>query len=197
MKVLAVVDTHGSRKAMKEIKRKAKEADIIVCCGDITVFGIEQQRIINELDELGKDVLMLHGNHELESELRRQCRNSKNIKFMHRALLKKKGVVFLGYGGGGFALKDLRFEKWAKTAEKKIKKGEKIVLLLHGPPYGTKVDELTKGTYCGNKSYTEWIKKKQPKLVVCGHIHENFGRKDKIGKSLIVNPGPFGVIVDV
>ena len=75
--------------------------------------------------------------------------------------------------------------------------GKKVVLLLHGPPYGTRLDELTKGTYCGNKSYTEWIKRKQPRLVIAGHIHENFEKKDKIGKSLVVNPGPFGMIIEI
>jgi Icc-related predicted phosphoesterase len=196
MKILAVVDTHGSRKAMAEIKKKAKEADIIVCCGDITVFGIEQERIVKEWDSLGKEVLMLHGNHELESELRGQCNKSKNIRFLHRALLRRNKTVFLGYGGGGFAITDKKFERWSKIVEKKLKKGERIVLLLHGPPYGTKADELTKGTYCGNKSYAQWIKKKQPIVAVCGHIHENFGRKDRIGKTLVVNPGPFGVLIE-
>lgn len=197
MKILAFADMHGSKKALKEIKRKAKQADIIVCCGDITVFAIDQKKIVKELDELGKKVLIFHGNHELERELKEDCKNTKNVKFMHRALLRKNGVVFLGWGGGGFALKDKRFEKWSKTAEKRIRKGERAVLLLHGPPYGTKMDELTKDTYCGNKSYTAWIKKKQPKLVICGHIHENFERIDKLGKSLLVNPGPFGKIVEV
>jgi Icc-related predicted phosphoesterase len=197
MKILCVVDTHGSKKAMREVKRKAKECDIIVNCGDITVFSIEQEAILKEWDSLGKTALMLHGNHEDDFELKEQCDNTKNIKFMHRAVLRKDNVVFLGYGGGGFALKDLKFEKWIKTAEKKIKKEDKIVLMLHGPPYGTKLDELTKGTYCGNKSYMEWIKKKKPDLVVCGHIHENFERRQKIGKTLLINPGPFGMIVDI
>lgn len=197
MKILCVVDTHGSKKAMKEIKKKAKEVDIIVCCGDITVFGIEQEEILKKWDSLGKQVLMLHGNHEDNLELKEHCDNTENIKFMHRAILKKDDVVFLGYGGGGFALTDPKFEKWVKFVEKKIKKGKKIVLLLHGPPYGTKIDELTKGTYCGNKSYMAWIKRKHPKLVVTGHIHENFERKQKIGKTLLINPGPFGKIIEI
>jgi len=197
MKILCIVDSHGSKKAMKEIKRKAKEADIIVCCGDITVFGIEQEKIIKEFDSMGKEVLMLHGNHELERELKAECDKTKNIKFMHRAMLKRNDVVFLGYGGGGFAIKDSKFERWTSIVEKKIKNGNKVVLLLHGPPYGTKMDELTKGVYSGNKSYITWIKKKKPALVVCGHIHENFERKQKIGKTLLINPGPFGEIVEV
>lgn len=197
MKILCVVDTHGSKNAMKEVKKKAKNADIIVCCGDITVFGIEQEELVKEWDSLGKQVLMLHGNHEDDFELKEQCDNTENIKFMHRAMLTKDDIVFLGYGGGGFALNDLKFEKWIKVVEKKVKKGKKIVLLLHGPPYGTKLDELTKGTYCGNKSYMTWIKRKQPKLVVTGHIHENFERKQKVGKTLVINPGPFGKIIEI
>ena len=78
--------------------------------GNVRVGGCREDipnelipKILKELDKLGKKVLMLHGNHELERELRQDCKKTKNVKFMHRALLRKNGIVFLGYGGGGFA----------------------------------------------------------------------------------------------
>ena len=34
-------------------------------------------------------------------------------------------------------------------------------------------------------------------LVVCGHLHENARKQDKIGKTLIINPGAVGAIVEL
>ena len=34
-------------------------------------------------------------------------------------------------------------------------------------------------------------------LVICGHIEENFGQIDNIGKTIIINPGDKGQILEV
>ena len=58
------------------------------------------------------------------------------------------------------------------------------------------MDKLN-GSFVGNKSYTSFIKKHQPDVVLCGHIHENAGKEDKIGKSRILNPGPTGMLINL
>jgi len=40
MKILAFVDVHGSAACLKEIEKKSKKVDIILCAGDLTVFLI-------------------------------------------------------------------------------------------------------------------------------------------------------------
>lgn len=47
------------------------------------------------------------------------------------------------------------------------------ILILHGPPYG--YGDLVRGIHQGSPSLSEEIKKKCPKLVFFGHIHENNG----------------------
>ena len=51
----------------------------------------------------------------------------------------------------------------------------------HAPTY-TKVDKIGKNPV-GNKSIRNFISEAKPDLVVCGHLHENAGKKDKIGKT--------------
>jgi len=79
------------------------------------------------------------------------------------------------------------------------------VLLCHQPPYGV-LDKVTakyapeqwKGKRAGSKIILDYIKKKQPRYVFCGHIHEGKGKK-KLGKTNIINAGCCGdyFVVDV
>ena len=76
--------------------------------------------------------------------------------------------------------------------------GEKIdILVCHQPPFGV-LDKVGKpapkhwrGKRAGSKAILSYIKKYQPKYVLCGHIHEGEGKK-KIGKSKVYNLGVAG-----
>ena len=105
--------------------------------------------------------------------------------------------VFFGYGGGGFAKIDKRFEACFKAFKSKLRKDDEVILITHGPPYKTKIDELFSGEHVGNKSYNKAIKALKPVLYICGHIHDSFKEKQVIGKTLIMNPGPDGEIFEI
>ena len=67
----------------------------------------------------------------------------------------------------------------------------KNILLSHNCPYKV-LDELKEGPQKGER-YGSWLAKKViremgPFLVICGHIHENQGKK-KTYNTLVVNPG--------
>lgn len=110
-----------------------------------------------------------------------------------RSHIKKTAAYFSDLEEGGFSLTDERFEKISKTWEKEIKenKDKKIILVTHAPPYGTKLDRAL-GEHCGNKSIAKFIKNNKVELAISGHFHENFGKRDKIGSTKLINPGPYG-----
>lgn len=193
MKILAFNDTHGSRKAIRSVSKKAREhnPDILVCAGDISIFGNELRYMLGKINKINKPTLIIHGNHETASELGHLCLKYKNITFIHKKIKKINSFTFLGYGGGGFSLRDRGFEKFAKRIRK-----NSLILVAHAPPYGTKVDKIL-DEHCGNKSIRDFIYKKQPLLCLCGHLHETEGRKDKIKKTVVMNAGPFGKIVNI
>jgi putative phosphoesterase len=198
MKILAFVDTHGSMSALKKIADTAKKEDVdyLVCAGDHTIFGDSHSHIIKKMDAIGKPVLIIHGNHESKADLKMLCDRSKNVKFMHKKTLEHGDYVFMAYGGGGFSSEDQDFEEWAKKTFESLKPGKKIILITHGPPYGTKLD-LIIDEYAGCKSITEFVKKAKPVLLVCGHLHENRGVEEKMGNTLAVNPGPWGKVYTI
>ncbi|MFC1741416.1 metallophosphoesterase [Nanoarchaeota archaeon] len=198
MKILAFVDLHGSTSILKKIADLAKKenVDYIVCAGDITIFGDSMREMVDQLDAVGVPSIMLHGNHEDEGVLRKVCDSTKNVRFLHKEIYETDGYVFMGYGGGGFSSTDPAFEKWSKQAMSEISEGKKIILVTHAPPYGTKIDQVLDQP-AGCKSVRQFIKLVQPKLVISGHLHENAGIKDRIDKTKIVNPGPWGMILTV
>ncbi|MBW2997431.1 metallophosphoesterase [Candidatus Woesearchaeota archaeon] len=198
MKILAFVDLHGSMNMLKKIVALAKKENVeyVVCAGDVTIFSDSMRQLVEKLDEIGIPVIMTHGNHEDEDVLRKVCDRTKNVKFMHKELLETDGYVFMVYGGGGFSLKDPGFEKWSKEAMKKISEDKKIILVTHAPPYGTKID-LVLDQSAGSKSIRQFIKLVQPKIAISGHLHENAGLRDRIDKTKVINPGPWGLILTV
>ncbi|MFH1849096.1 MAG: metallophosphoesterase [archaeon] len=196
MKILAFVDTHGNKSAINRIQKKAKSADIVISAGDLSVFGRDLEIIVYTLNRIGKPVLIVPGNHETKSELKAVCSLFPNTVYLHKTSFRKDGCLFLGYGGGGFSLRDREFERHAPEFRKLVKKGEKVILVTHAPPHGTKVD-LIMDEHCGNKSFRKFIERVDISLVVCGHLHENADKDDRIGKTVVVNPGPFGRIIEL
>lgn len=200
MKLLAFTDTHGSMKALKRIehKVKAQNPDLLVCAGDISIFEQGIVSIFRRLNKLNKKILIIHGNHEDASTFRKLSRLFKNVIFIHKNHYIKDNTLFLGYGGGGFAMTDKEFEKTSMKFKKIIKnnKHKKIILITHAPPYKTKLDKIGRN-HAGNKSIRHFIENSKIDVLVCGHFHENFGKEDKIRKTKVLNPGPFGKIINI
>ena len=201
MKLLLFTDLHGDLKLVKQVISKAKKykPDYLVCTGDLIEWGGEKgfDRVLKGFEKLKIPMFFVPGNHEDWMGVKKSYKKYKFFKNIHKKIITVEDYVFFGYGGGGFSMSDKKFEEFVKKNDKKLK-GKKIVFLAHGPFYGTKLDKLfPKDKHRGNKSYTKFIKKYKPALSVCGHFHETFGKKDKIGKSVVANPGPLGELCEL
>lgn len=190
MKLVAFVDLHASTTMLKRLQQvvKKEKPDAVVCAGDFTIFGQNIEQLLEKIAKLG-NVYLIHGNHEDEVECRVLCKKA-GIHFVHNKCEDLGGISFVGWGGGGFEERDEEFEAFAKTVTTK----KKIVLVTHAPVYGTKTD-LIWDDHRGNKSFAKYCKK--ARVAICGHFHENAGKHDKIGKCLIINPGPAGAVIEI
>jgi uncharacterized protein len=191
MKILVFADLHDDRPCFEVLKEKSKQADFILGAGDYTLFGKHLKQILNDLNSLGKPCFLIHGNHEDEKDMDLLIKEFDNIQFVHMQKATYKGINITGYGGDGFSRVDKNAEKYFNTVD--VKGG---IILFHGPPFNINQDFIY-GNHVGSESYRKIIEKQKPLIVVCGHIHETFGTTDKIGETIIINPGPLGVILDV
>ena len=196
MKILAFVDVHGSMRALKELEKKAKNVDLVVCAGDISQFELNLEELLAKLDSFGKLTLILHGNHEEPDILKAACSKFENIVFFHKRVETINNILFIGFGGGGFEKKSPEMAKFFKRHEKELKKAEKVVFITHAPPYKTRLDKIN-SSHNGNNTTRNMIIRYQPSYAICGHFHENWQKQDKLGNSQIVNPGPSGAILQI
>ena len=199
MKILAFVDVHGDKKCIENIIKKSRDVDVLVCAGDLTTFGLSLNKVFDEIIKTNKEFLFIHGNHEESFEdlgLLKSIKN-KNFTYLHRNFYIKEDYVFIGYGGGGFSQEDKEMERFFDKIYSKIDMSKKIILVTHAPPFKTRVDFLPHLGYRGNKSINRVIKKFKPVLLICGHLHETAGVTDRIGETLIINPGSKGKIIEI
>ncbi len=200
MKLLAFVDMHSSFKAFKKLREKIKKQkpDVIVCAGDISVFEQGLSYLLKKFNKYKVPFLIVQGNHETRASLIKLAGKLKNIVFLHKKSFIFGDYLFLGYGGGGFSMTEPGLKKISKKFKEVINKNEdkKVILITHAPPYNTKLDRIDRSC-CGNKTVRQFIEKNRVDLLLCGHLHENSGKKDKIKKTEVINPGPYGKIIRV
>jgi uncharacterized protein len=195
MNILAFTDSHFDEHVDQQLIDKAKDVDIVICAGDFTNFGRNIDQIIKDFLKFEKPVLIIPGNHE-EGEDFKRFRKFKNLKFIHKSGFVLEDYLFVGYGGGGFSERYRDFESIIPKIKLR-KRDRKIILVTHAPVYGTTTDYLDHAGHVGSKSSVKFIKEINPLLVICGHIEENSGQIDNIGKTIIVNPGSEGSILEI
>ena len=61
-------------------------------------------------------------------------------------------------------------------------------VLTHVPPHGLGVDRAFFGRHLGSKALRAFVERREPALVVCGHIHEGRG-VERVGRTTVVNCG--------
>jgi Icc-related predicted phosphoesterase len=176
MKILAVADIHGAQYrlnlVLKNIERYSP--DLVVICGDITQFG-PTELAKNLLNQIPIDTLAITGNIDT-LDVGRGIEESNAINIEMKRIMKK-GLPFVGING--IDENQFRIVKEEKLLDKSS------VVVSHVPPFGTK-DKVFLGMHGGSKELRELVDEFNPRLVLCGHIHEDPGFT-KIGKTTVVN----------
>jgi len=193
MNILAISDIHGRINYEKKIVDILSSADLIVISGDITNFGgkKEAMSVLNTIRQFNPNILAVPGNCDQYEVL--DFLKDENIN-LHGEIKEFKGLIFFGIGGSGFTPfktpQEYSDEEIERILSNYKKQNGKEILVSHTPPINTKVDKTLMGMHVGSKHIRDFIEKNQPDLCLCGHIHEARSI-DKIGKTIILNPGPF------
>jgi Icc-related predicted phosphoesterase len=191
MKIVAISDCHGHMPVVPN-------CDLILNAGDICP-DFRGDRVMYQwqwmnrhyrdyLDALPAPMVAVWGNHDFVGEPS-EFANTLNLPW---TLLQDRMVEIQGlriYGSPW----SKRFYDWAFMRNEKeldriysaIPEGLDI-LIVHGPPYDA-CDANYRGELCGSVALRRHIERAQPRLVLCGHIHESAKREDYIDVSRIVN----------
>ena len=187
MRILSVADLHGSLSRLDLIRDRlaTHKPDVVVIAGDITKFG-KPADYLNRLNDLALPVLAVRGNTDppsLEGLLDRYP----NLSSLHRKRIIVHGVVFLGLGGTLPLPFRCRIGLWEKDMLEEA--GPMIdglsVLVAHPPPYGI-LDEVLGRFHTGSKGLRDIVLGREPRLLLCGHIHERPGMA-RLGGTVVVN----------
>jgi Icc-related predicted phosphoesterase len=173
--------------------------------------------LLKKLKSLRKRVITIYGNSDiLDKEAKKyglkgfetKCKRI-GITLLKTNIINLDSFTLAGFSGYRGAMskylikidakKKKKIQKFNKNWQKRLKNISKkignknTIFLAHDVPRGYFDKVMYKkspmnGKHVGDEYFTEYIKKYQPQLFLCGHMHEYQGLK-KLGKTSIINVG--------
>lgn len=191
---IAIGDIHEKTGNLARIPELAEAAGIIVT-GDLTNCGGAEKarKIMDILEKTGLPVLAQIGNMDLADVNEWLEQSGHNLHRRSRELAP--GLAIFGIGGSNITpmqtpteFSEEAYAGWLDELWQEAGQYPRKVLISHSPPKDTVCDDIGGGIHVGSTAVREFIEEKQPDVCLCGHIHEGRGT-DRIGKTLVVNPG--------
>ena len=196
MRLLAFSDIHRDLDQAREIASMAADADVVVAAGDFGSLHRGVEQLIDMLVVIEKPTVLVPGNNETDDELREACGGWRSSIVLHGSGCEIDGVSFWGLGGGIPTTPwpwsyDLTEEEAARALESCPDSLD--VMVLHSPPHGY----LDGSRSLGSTALLEAIERVQPRVAVCGHIHECAGGEASVGATRLFNLGPRARFIEV
>ena len=193
MKLLAFSDLHCDLDGAAELVERSSEADVVVGAGDFASVHTGLTETIGALAAIETPTILVPGNNETEDALREAAAGWAAATVLHGSGTEIDGVPFFGLGAGiPVTPWDWSFDlDEDQAAEQLAGCPDGAVLVVHSPPKGH-CDESGTGDHLGSQAILAAVEAKQPKVAVCGHIHESWGCQSQIGNTPLHNLGPKG-----
>jgi uncharacterized protein len=200
MRIYAVADIHAKPGRLDIVRAgvAGHAPDVLVVAGDVSNY-VNPHAVFRRLNDLGLPVMVVRGNTDLAWH-ERCCRRYARITCLHMRKVKIKGFPFVGISGTlpvPFGTRFRLFEKRLLERASRLVCPETI-LVVHPPPHGT-LDRVLGRLNAGSRGLSGMISRCMPRVVLCGHIHEDPGI-EKTGPTLVINcsigAAGKGIIVD-
>ena len=189
MKFVAISDTH-----CRHYNLKLPKGDVLIHAGDVTYRG-RQDEVEDFLkwfrEQPFRYKVFIAGNHDFFFQKTKKETLEKMIP-REVIYLNDSGVELEGIKLWGSPITPFFFD-WAfnRLRGATINKHWKLippdtdVLITHGPVFGI-LDTVMNDRHVGCKDLLKKVKEVKPKVHVCGHIHESYG-KIKKNETLFIN----------
>jgi uncharacterized protein len=193
---LAFSDIHRDLDQARRIADMARDADVVVGAGDFGSFHFGVAKLIDMLVVIETPTVLVPGNNETEGALRDAVGGWRAATLLHGSGVEIDGVSFWGLGGGipttpfpwSWDLSEEEAERALESCPESLD-----VMVLHSPPKGY----LDGPRSIGSEALLHAIERVQPRVAVCGHIHECAGEEASVGATRLYNLGPSGRWIEV
>lgn len=190
MKILAFSDLHHSRPRAEALVAASAEADLVIGAGDFCNMREGLPEAMGLLAGVAAPMVVVPGNAESAEELEDATHAGTTV--LHGAGVTMGGLSIFGLG---YAVPVTPFGGWScdltesAAAELLDLCAAADLMVFHSPPKGV-ADETSAGQSVGSTAIRAAIERVQPRLAVCGHVHDSWGREGLIEKTRVVNLGP-------
>ncbi len=189
VKILAFSDLHCDASAATVLVEAARSADLVLGVGDFAQLHNGLPETMELLSDFADKAIYVPGNNETFEALK----GATDAFVIHQECVDIDGLKIAGLGCAVPPLPPTAWGSFDMTeddAEAVLAQMESAdILMSHSPPKGV-VDFHADLGSLGSVAVRGWIKTCQPKLVLCGHIHDCWGQSAEIGSSQIFNLGP-------
>lgn len=199
MKLLAFSDLHTDLDAATSLIERSTEADLVIGAGDFASVHERLEETIEALAAIVAPTILVPGNNETAEALGEAVSGSSwEARILHGSGTTIAGVDFYGLGAGVPTTPwDWSFDLSEAEAEAMLADYPGGgVLIVHSPPKGH-CDLSSSNDHLGSTAILQAIKEKQPALAVCGHIHEAWGARSRVGETVVANLGPAGAEFEI
>ncbi len=200
MKILAAGDIHGDSRLAEKLAKKAEEekVDLVVICGDITMFDQSTENLMAPFVKRNEKVLIIPGNHESVATTDFLA-DFYGVTNLHGYAIQAGDVGLFGCGGANIGISQLTEKEiydLLKKGHDRVKNLKKQIMVTHVHPSGTKMEKFTK-IFPGSDGIRKAIEKFKPDIMLCSHVHEAEGIEEKIGNTKVINVGKKGKIIEI
>ena len=196
MRLLAFSDIHRDLNQARRIAEMAADADVVVAAGDFGSIRRWVAELIDMLVVIETPTVLVPGNNESLEELRDACGGWRAASVLHGSGVEIGGVSFWGIGGG------IPTTPWPWSWDLTEEEASSLlsscpdavdVMVLHSPPRGY----LDGPRSLGSSALLSAVERVQPRVAVCGHIHECAGEETAVGETRLFNLGLEGRFIEV
>jgi Icc-related predicted phosphoesterase len=198
VRILAFSDLHRDLDGADSLVEMSSDADVVIGAGDFASIHEGLGETIDALAAIEAPTILVPGNNETDEALREAAAGWPAATVLHGEGRALDGVDFYGLGAGvPITPWDWSFDLDEDAAAERLAGcPEGAVLVVHSPPRGH-ADQSGAGDHLGSTAILAAIEDKRPRLAVCGHIHESWGARSKLGPTEIANLGPSGAWFDL
>jgi Icc-related predicted phosphoesterase len=175
MKILAVADKRHRALYDYFDRERWRDIDLVLSCGDLDAGYLSFLVTV-----LPVPLLFVPGNHDLTYEKK----PPEGCDSIDDRVVSVKGAVVGGLGGSfWYNGKDLQYTETqmarrVRRLSRKVKKIGRIdILVTHAPPSG--IHDQEDMCHTGFRAFLDLIDTLHPQVLVHGHTHEVYGKKDR------------------